>query len=207
MKSSSTSTVRTSQVLLAVFIAIVVLEHLLQPGLSPGRHRISEYANSSPGWLMTSGFIAWTAALASAAVATALAPVDPIRIRHFVAALLLLATMGAAANAAFKTGTSGGVVPPGHRLTTANRIHDIGSGGLALVLWVAVLSSLGLSDRRLRARSAAALTEGVVSAVVFSSWVLDLPGINQRALVLVACAWQFSLLAALGRAGRASEHP
>ncbi len=39
--------------------------------------------------------------------------------------------LAALTTAIFKTGTSAGVVPRGHRLTTENHIHEVGSGLLS----------------------------------------------------------------------------
>jgi Protein of unknown function (DUF998) len=153
---------------------------------------------------MTGGFVAWAASLCAAGIASARAPLRPAKVRLVVAALLALATIGAATTAAFKTGTSAGVIPTGHHLSTPNRIHDAGSGGLALALWAAVVSALALSDRVLRACSATILVAGAASAIAFSNSLLDLPGIDQRALVSLACLWQYFLLAAIQRSRRAT---
>lgn len=193
---------RVSCALLTVFIVIVALEHVLQPGLPPGDHRISEYANGSPGWLMTIGFISWSAALFTASIALLHTPLRPHRLVQAVGILLMLAGLGAAATAAFKTGTSAGIVPPAHRLTTGNHIHDVGSGGLALALWIAVLVTTGLNDHRLRVQSAVLLVLGILVAVLFSDGMLDLPGVSQRTLVAIACTWQYLLLAASDRSSR-----
>jgi hypothetical protein len=189
--------VRTSAVLLGTFVLVVVLEHVLQPQLSPADHRISEYANGSPGWLMTVGFAAWSAALLVAAAGMLGSRSSPRGVALLLAALLLVAAVGAAATAACKTGTSAGVLPPGHHLTTANRIHDLGSGGLSLALWGAVVLGLTLRDRRFRVQSAVLLGCGLVAAVLLS--VTGLPGVRQRALVAAAFAWQYLLLAAIAR--------
>jgi hypothetical protein len=205
MAPSNSRIVRASCVLLAVFVAAVLLEHALQPDLSPSDHRISEYANGSPGWLMTGGFIAWSAALLTSAVALSNAPLRPRKAVLAIAALLLLGALGATATAAFQTGTSAGVVPPGDHLTTGNRIHDVGSGTLALALWAAVLLSIGMTDRRMRVQSAVLFGCGLLGEILFSGGVLNLPGINQRTLVAIACAWQYLLLAAIARSSRPTQ--
>ena len=57
-----------SALLLSFFVLTVVVEHALQPGLTPSDHRVSEYANTPSGWLLTAGFVAWSASLLAAAV-------------------------------------------------------------------------------------------------------------------------------------------
>lgn len=193
--------------LLSVFLLTLALQHVLQPSLPPETHRISEYATGSPGWLMTAGFVAWSGALFSTAAVASRSPLRPRGATHAMSAALLAAAVGAAATASFKTGTSAGMPLPGHRLTTANHIHDVGSGGLALALWGAAFVSLRLSDRRLRAQSAWILGCGVLAAVLLSGSVLDVPGLRQRALVVVACAWQGLLLSAVRRSWRSLATP
>ncbi|MHB8532542.1 MAG: DUF998 domain-containing protein [Solirubrobacteraceae bacterium] len=176
-------------------MAAVVAEHLLQPALSPGRHRISEYANGSPGALMTAGFAAWALALAITARLTWTGGLAPRAARVLLGAVLSVAALGALLTALFDTGTSAGVVPAGHMLTVANHLHDYGSGALALALWGGGVVSLALAERRLRAWTAFVLASAVACAVALS--LADLPGIEQRALVSLGCVWQFALLAAL----------
>ena len=56
--------------MLVLFVACVVAEHVLVSRLSPATHQISEYANDRRfGWLMTIAFFAWAISLlATAAV-------------------------------------------------------------------------------------------------------------------------------------------
>jgi len=186
--------------LLALFIVVLAAEHLLQPGLSPERHRISEYANGSPGWLMTAGFVAWALSLAAAAGAVRGSELRPVAGRSAVCALLAVAASGALITALFNTGTIAGVVPHGHHLTTGNHLHDIGSGVLALALWGGALVSLLFHERRLRTWTTGVLTTSVACAVALST--AGLPGIEQRVLVLLACAWQYALLAVVAHTER-----
>jgi hypothetical protein len=189
-----------SRVLLAVFLFTLAAEHLLQPGLDPERHRVSEYANGSPGWLMIAGFIAWALALAVGAWALWNCELAPRPVCAGVCALLGVAAAGALVTAIFRTGTSAGVVPPGHHLSAANHLHDAGSEMLALALWAGALLSLVLGERRLRLRVVGVLASALACVVALSA--VDLPGIEQRALVLLGCVWQYALLAAVTRAGR-----
>jgi hypothetical protein len=119
--------------------------------------------------------------------------------------MLAVAAVGALVTALFDTGTSAGVVPQGHHLTTSNHLHDAGSGALAIALWGSALVSLLLHERRLRTRTVGVLMASVACAVVLS--VVGLPGIEQRALVLLACAWQYALLIAVSHAERQESSP
>jgi hypothetical protein len=123
-----------AQALLACFLTVLVFEHLLQPGLSPIRHRISEYANTSSGWLFTSGFAAWALALLTTAAIVWLRGPGPRILTLALAVAFMLAAAGALISASFKTGTSAGVVVRGHVLTSANTLHDVGTDLLELAL-------------------------------------------------------------------------
>lgn len=188
---------RNSRLLLAFFVAALAAEHLLQPALDPEQHRISEYANGSPGWLMTAGFVAWALSLATTAHVVGGSELWPRTGRTAVCALLAVAAGGALVTALFNTGTSAGLVPAGRHLTTGNHLHDAGSGVLALALWGAALGSLLVHERLLRAWVVGVLMTSVACTVALSA--AGLPGVEQRALVLLACVWQWALLAAVGR--------
>ncbi len=191
---------RTSCGLLGLFVIIIVAEHALQPDLTPGSHRVSEYATGSPGWLMTVGFAAWTLALVATALVVTRSSLQPSWLRVVLGSLVAVAAAGAAVTAAFETGTRAGVVPVGRDLTVENRLHDVGSGAAGLALWIAAFISLLLADRRLRSQVAMLLGVGIVVAVALSDTLLDLPGVRQRGLLVVACVWQGLLLAAAARA-------
>jgi hypothetical protein len=189
--------------LLGLFVLAVVVEHALQPELSPVDHRVSEYANTRSGWLLTAGFVTWSLSLlAAAAVARALRRGSSV-LALGLRAGLATAALGALTTAIFKTGTSAGAVPLGRRLTLGNHIHDAGSGLLELALWVAVLSGLGVGDHRLRTVSYLTLTGGLLSAFLADS-VFDAPGVGQRGLLALACLWQYGLLLCIGRSRRES---
>ncbi len=205
MACSSWWSVRGSRVMLGLFLAVLAAEHLLQPGLDPDRHRISEYVNGSPGWLMTVGFGAWALSLALTALALGHAQLRPSQSSNGVVVLLGVAAVAALLTAVFRTGTSAGVVLPGHHLSDANRVHDLGSGVLAVVLWCAVAASLVSADRGLRSQSVRSLVVGIAGALTLSG--AGLPGIGQRLLVVVACVWQYALLAAIARSGLRQAGP
>jgi hypothetical protein len=186
---------RGSRLMLGLFLAGLVVEHWLQPGLDPDRHRISEYANGSPGWLMTAGFTAWGLSLTLAALALWHSGLRPSGMRVGVSVLLAIAAAGALVTAALPTGTSGGIVPPGHHLSEANHLHDLGSGVLAVVLWCCVVGSLAFRTGRLRTWSAGVLAVGLAGALVLNT--AGLPGIEQRLLVVLACLWQYTFIQAI----------
>lgn len=196
---SSDRVARVAALCLTWFVAVVAAEHALRGDLSPGRHRISEYAVGSAGWLMTTGFLAWTAAFALTAVALHRTPLRRPTVATVLASLMVLCAIGALGTALFETGTSAGIVPAGRHLTASNHAHDIASGGLEWSLFAAVVCSLALEgSRRMRTATIALLVAALVSNFLFSGAVLDLPGARQRALLGVACAWHFLLLRAVG---------
>jgi hypothetical protein len=79
-------------------LAALVGEHVLQPGLDPEGHRISECANGSPGWVMTVGFVAWALALATGVQAVRTGELRPAPVPAGVRALLGVAATGAPFN-------------------------------------------------------------------------------------------------------------
>ncbi len=201
MRVSDSRVVSVSALSLGVFVVAVAVLHVAQSGLSPADHRISEYANGSPGWLMTVAFAAWSLALLTAGIAVLHSELRPRRLALALGVLLLIAGLGAAVSAVCPTGTSAGRVPVGHVLSAANHAHDVGSGALGLALWIAAVLSLMADDGRLRALTFVVLAFAVVAAIVLSGAPWELPGVRQRALVAAGCAWQLGLLArAAGRA-------
>jgi hypothetical protein len=141
---------------------------------------------------MTAGFSAWGLSLTLAALALWHSGLRPSGMRVGVSVLLAIAAAGGLVTAAFHTGTSAGIVPPGHHLSEANHLHDLGSGVLAVVLWCSVVGSVAFCIRRLRAWSAGVLAVGLAGALILSA--ADLPGIEQRLLVVLSCLWQYALL-------------
>ncbi|MDQ5808507.1 MAG: DUF998 domain-containing protein [Actinomycetota bacterium] len=201
---SSDSVVRGAAVCLTCFVAVVLLEHAIRHELAPGRHRVSEYAVGSGGWLMTTGFVAWAASFALTSMALRHARLRPRPVASLLVSLMAICAIGAVGTAAFETGTSAGMVPPGQELTAANQAHDVASGALQLSLFAAVVSSMAISEnRRLRTTTAAFLGLAAVISVLFSGALLDLPGARQRALLGVAWLWQLLLLRAIHAAFRA----
>jgi hypothetical protein len=181
-----------------LFVTVVVLEHAIRSELSPGDHRISEYAVGPTGWLMTAGFLAWATALALTAVALQRARPRPSVVGGILTGLIALSSIGALGTALFETGTSAGKVPPGRHLTASNHAHDIASGALEWGLFAAAVCSLALDNSsRLRKSTIALLAGALVFSVLFSDAILGLPGARQRALLGIACAWQLVLLRGL----------
>jgi Protein of unknown function (DUF998) len=178
---------------LAAFAGIVVLEHLLVPGLAPARHMISEYANARAGALMTAGFLAWALSLVATAVL--------VRAHPALCAPLLLAAVGVFVTACFATQTSGGALSPGVHRSTAGRLHDLGSGLVILALLGAVVASIVLvrAPTAFRLRAGALLLLAVVTSATLLATGDHVPGVRQRVLVAVGCAWQALLLQALTR--------
>jgi hypothetical protein len=198
MRQPRDPVIRAATVCLAWFVAVVVAEHALRSDLSPGEHRISEYAVGSGGWLMTTGFLAWALAFALTAVALQRLPLRSSPVGRALTALLALCAIGALGTALFETGTSAGMVPPGARLTAANHVHDVASAVLQASLVAAILCALTLDDwSRLRSTTIALLVAALAISLLFSGAGFGLPGVRQRVLVAIGCAWHFLLLRAL----------
>lgn len=173
---------------LAGFVLILLAEHVLVSRLSPVTHQISEYANTGWGWLMTTGFVLWAASLALAAI--------DLRATRLPAIALVLAALGALLVAAFHTQTIAGRLPPGVRLSSDGRLHDIGgeilSGGiLAAALLVAAARVL---PRTGQVGGLLIVGAAVIADVALLAAGDPAPGIRQRLLILAAVAWQALIL-------------
>jgi hypothetical protein len=173
-----------------LFVAITGLEHALRPGLSPATHEISEYANGRDGVLMAVAFALWALSLACTGLLVAgLARGRP------VAAGLLLAAVGIAITAAWRTQTSAGLLKPGEALHAAGRLHDVGSGLATVALLAAALLSLRLTSERLRHLTVTVLVIALPADLILLAIGSEVAGVRQRVLVAAACAWQLALLA------------
>lgn len=182
---------------LGTFVGIVLLEHILVPGLTPARHMISEYANARAGPLMVFAFLAWGASLGATA--------GLARGQAILAGMLLAAALGAVVTACFATQAVGGVIPHGVHLGLGGRLHDLGSGVLSLALLAAVSLSIrqAVLPPGFRVRTTVLLVLSVAGAAALLIVGDPAPGIRQRLLVATACIWQAMLLHVLGsrRAG------
>jgi xanthine/uracil permease len=176
---------------LLAFLVILVLEHFLVSSLSPLDHRVSEYANASGGALMVAGFALWALSL----FATSHLVWQRWR-PALLTSLLVLGGLGMVLVAVFPTETSAGELPPGSRLTTTGKLHDLGSGLTSLALIAAAVGSAFDSRHSPRFRRRVAVLIGVT---VTTSLVLlligpEVGGLRQRVLLLSGCCWQFLLL-------------
>lgn len=196
---SRRSCARAASALLALFVGIVLLEHVLVPRLSPATHEISEYANSADGWLMVLGFLAWAVALGLTArvarLEVASSP-NPVA-RRLLVWLLGVAAAGILITACFKTQTTAGALPPGIRLATSGRFHDLGSGVATLALFGAAVASVRVIDRPAIFRRAVVLALGLAVASDLLLLLIGpaVAGVRQRVLLAIGCAWQAFLLA------------
>lgn len=175
---------------LLVFAVATVAEHVLEPGLSVGRHQVSEYANTRSGWLMTLGFAAWSAALVLTA---ALWPAPLTRM------LFLAAGVGMILTACFDTQTVAGALSSGEERSSAGRLHDYGSLTtlLSLFLAAALTAVRGLDAPLVRAASVVAATAAVVVSAALLLGGDPVPGLRQRALLLLAIGWHAVALVAV----------
>lgn len=176
---------------LGAFIGIVVLEHFLEPSLNPLRHQVSEYANSPTGLLMVLGFVAWAISLIATSLLAKLQWED-----RLVAALLAAAALGMVIVSVFPTETSAGDLPPGTHLTTAGKLHNLGSGLTSLALFGSALAIAFRADSEVQLRWIAIGL--VLAGLVLSALLLligpSVGGLRQRLLLTIGCGWQLVLL-------------
>ena len=195
---------RTAVATLVFFVVVVAAEHLLIPGLSPATHQLSEYANSSQwGWLMTVGFASWAVSLlTSAEVVRHSDTLQGHRVRlTLLVGLLAIAGLAMIITAWFHTQTVAGAIPRGHTLTTAGRLHDVGSGTTTLALFLAAVVSTrmaGANQRWFRTATWSAIVAAVGIDLVLLVVGTGVGGIRERVLVAIGCAWQACLLRAAG---------
>jgi hypothetical protein len=183
-----------SALLLGLFLVSVVVQSLLEPAYDPLRQGISEFVHTGSGASALVGFLAWAGSLALLAslVARAPRPSRGRRLARFETGLLLGAVFGLVLVIGFATDRGAEAAGEVTQRTGAGRVHDIGSGLVALALAAAVILD------GIRAR-AIALTCSILAAAVCSSAVLfalgdPLPGLRQRCLVGCACLWQAVVL-------------
>jgi hypothetical protein len=188
---------------LLAFVATVVVEHLLVPGLSPAEHEISEYANTRYGPLIVGGFAVWALSLAATAI-LALQASDSRRAAATLSTLLVVASVGLLLTACFHTQTSAGRLPAGVMPTVGGELHNLGSGAALLALFVAApVSAWALVNHpRYRVFTIGLILIAVVVAVTLLAVGPQVAGLRQRALVAVGCTWQLALLRALSDEGR-----
>jgi len=174
----------------ALFLLIVVFEHVVNPSLDPARQEISEYVRTPWGWLMVVGFAVWALSLLCTGIVA--------RTRYGADVLcitLAVAALGMAITACFATQASAGRLPPGVSLSTSGRLHDIGSGLATVALFFSALLSLSLrAGSAFRRLTVALLVLACSSDVVLLEVGGSVGGIRQRILVLVGCAWQLAML-------------
>ncbi len=189
---------------LAGFLAIVAIEHLLRPGLSPAERFVSEYARGSTAPLQVAAFLCWaTATAACGALAARVRPPGRRVARALTVAALAAGAAGLALAAAFTTQTVGGELPEGVRRTTGGRLHDTGTLLILGGLIVAGLGSLRLVRSwryRLAALGLGVALVAVVPVLVALRW--DAPGIGQRGFICIGCAWQLAFARAAGGSAR-----
>jgi hypothetical protein len=179
------------------FVTVVLVEHAIDRSFDPTTHEISEYAHGRTGALMTAGFTAWAVSLAATAGVVVLALRSPL-----LAVALAVASAGMLLTAGFATQTSAGRLPAGRHLSSAGRLHDIGSGASTVALLVAAVASVGaVADPVFRRRVVALIGVAVCASVVLLAVGPEVAGVRQRVLVAVACVWQVLLLAWAGRRG------
>lgn len=194
----TTTTAGVAWIALATFVAALAAEHLLQPGLSPLTHQMSEYATGPDGALATAAFVAWSLSLAATGRIALRAKSSRV-----LAILLALAAIGMATVACFETQTVAGAVPAGGAVTVTGRLHDLGSAVTSLAIFCAMLA---LALTRGLSRNCKMLAVGFTVVALSVNLALlvvgpEVGGLRQRLLVIIACAWQGAFLLALRRTG------
>ncbi len=176
----------------AVFVALVAVQHPLRADLPPAEHFVSEYARGSTAPLQVAAFLAWGAA-GVGCVACALRRHERPVARAITAGALAIAVAGTLLAAAFATETVAGERPPGLERTLGGRLHDVGTLLILAGLTAAALASLRLVPRTGYRLLVAALAAALLAIVpVLVALGVDAPGIGQRGFILVGCAWQLA---------------
>jgi Protein of unknown function (DUF998) len=164
---------------LALFVACLVAAHLLNAGLDPAQHMVSEYANHRAGWVIEAGFGAWAAALLLGAAGAS-----------------TRAVLGVIVLAIFPTQTSAGELPPGVARSTGGRLHDLGADLATVALVAAAVTSAAAARRRHDPQSTAIIIVlGTVAVATIAGLAIgpSVAGLRQRAMLGGAAAWLWLL--------------
>ena len=180
-----------ASVLLAAFVGLVAVLHVLEPSLTPYRHVISEYVNSDSGPLMVVALLALSCALLLTARLVAHSQNSTL-----AAGLLMVAAVAILLAAVFPTQAVGGQIPDGEELRVPGRLHDLGSGLATVSLFAAV--AVTAWAERARSVLGRLMVLLLVAAVAVQAGLLavvpEVGGIRQRLLILIACVAQAVLL-------------
>jgi hypothetical protein len=143
---------------------------------------------------MTIGFVAWAMSL----LATSLLAEYRWGSR-LLAALFAIAALGIVLVALFPTQTVAGELPAGAQLTSAGKLHDLGSGLTSLALFLSALAVAlsGGSERRLRRVALGLVLTSLILSVALLLTGPSVGGLRQRLLLLIGCGWQLLLLRTL----------
>lgn len=183
--------------MLALFVGAVGFEHLVERGLAPEQHMISEYATTGTGGVMEVGFGAWCGSWAL------LALVFWLQHHRLAATASGTVAAGIALLAAFHTQAVAGELPAGVARTLAGRLHDLGGelvlGGV-LVAAVTTMSAKRTRDGRWPRAGIALLGLALTTAGLLLAFGDPAPGLRQRVLLAAAVCYQVSVLHDLRRA-------
>jgi len=200
-----TTLASASTTLVLAFVAIVAIEHVAQPGLTPGYFMVSEYARAggAAGAAAIAAFLCWSASLLLLAAALLQGGARGRPIMRGALALVVLAALGLAAAAVFRTQAVRGVVPRDVARTAVGELHDLGTGLAEIALFGAAFATaiIARPRRPLRAVSIAAILLAIAVGPLLSLMGADMRGLRQRLLIGVACTWQVSLLRTIRRGG------
>ena len=185
-------------------LVLVAALHFTRTDLAPASHRLSEYANGSYGWMMTSAFISLSCGLLAFGFDLWVRP-ERNAVDRLCIAAVAVAAVGTMLSGAFRTGGS----------DLAETVHSRAS---AIAVVALVTLALGYSILRAsrsrepdRVEATLAVIAGVLTLLspVFhhTPWT----GLSQRLLWIVLLAWLLRATSrpVLGRSGarNGSHHP
>jgi hypothetical protein len=116
-----TSSATLAMLAAIVFVAVLVVLHVVRADMEPGWHMISEYAEGRTVWLMGLAFLAL--ATSFVALAAAFLPTARGVLGSFAIIMLVIAGVGAALGGLFPMDPAG--TPP-DQFSTAGKMHGVG---------------------------------------------------------------------------------
>jgi len=161
----------------AYYLCVGAALHFLEPEYDPRFHFMSDYAWGAYGWLMTTTFFVLALAIFTVALAQRKAGQSSLRARLGFG-LLIVGALFVCVAGAFR----------------GFPLHDVGSGvGLPSLVMAALLLSWNFRTALISVAMLAALVSIIVDA--------GMPGLQQRALLVLLLAWLSIVVMQEGRGG------
>jgi hypothetical protein len=176
----------------AVFGAVCVVMHYVQPELAPHEHFMSEYALGAAGWLMKVAF--WVLGVGVGCLAMGLRrSVRPGRAGRWAVRLLLTAAAGLAASGVFDTDPIE-VLATGGDPSWHSVLHDLAGfvAFLATIVGALLLGRAFTRDESWQPLAPVAVFFGVVLLVLLAVMLaspVSAVGVAQRGFVVVLLLW------------------